>query len=51
MYNIHDDVKEKQFEIEISWICDESDRTHAHIPAELHATAIAAGKAAKEAEE
>lgn len=51
MYNVHDDVKEKTFDIEISWICDESARKHTHIPPELHAAAVAAGKAAKEAEE
>jgi 20S proteasome subunit alpha 7 len=51
MYSIHDDVKEKQFEIEISWVCDENGRKHAHIPSELLEAAVAAGKAAKEAEE
>ncbi|KAJ1625874.1 nucleophile aminohydrolase, partial [Pavlovales sp. CCMP2436] len=50
MYSVHDDLKEKQFEIEVSWVCDESGRKHTHIPAALLAEAMAAGKAAKDAE-
>jgi len=48
MYTIHDEVKDKQFELEMTWICDESGRKHTLIPADLKAAAEAAGKAAKE---
>mmetsp|Transcript_9593 Transcript_9593/g.28054 ORF Transcript_9593/g.28054 Transcript_9593/m.28054 type:complete len:249 (+) Transcript_9593:61-807(+) len=51
MYSIHDEVKDKQFELEITWICDESGRKHVQVPADLKAAAEAAAKAAKEEED
>jgi len=51
MYSIHDELKDKQFELEITWICDESGRKHTLVPADLKAAAEEAGKTAKEEEE
>lgn len=48
IYKLHDDVKDKEFELEMSWVCDESDKKHVMVPAELRAEAIAAAKEAKE---
>jgi len=48
IYQVHDDAKDKAFELELSWVCDESQRRHEKVPADLHATAQAAAKAALE---
>lgn len=42
---VHDEDG-KPFELEISWICDESGRTHQRVPEPLLSEAIAAAKAA-----
>ena len=34
---MHDEVKDKEFELEMSWICDESGRVHKPVPKELQA--------------
>ena len=31
----HDESKDKQFELEMSWICDESDKKYQYVPNEL----------------
>jgi len=49
VYSQHDPSKDKPIELEISWVCDESNRMHNLVPAELHAEAEAAAKAAREA--
>src|SRR5687767_12796204 len=28
IYKLHDDVKDKEFELEMSWLCEESGRKH-----------------------
>ncbi|KAI8600737.1 hypothetical protein EDD21DRAFT_415579 [Dissophora ornata] len=28
IYNVHDDAKDKEFELELSWVCDESKGFH-----------------------
>ena len=28
IYGIHDKAKDKEFELEMSWVCDESNRLH-----------------------
>lgn len=48
IYNVHDDVKDKAFELELSWICDESGRKHTLVPPELKAEAERVAKAALE---
>jgi len=51
IYQIHDDVKDKPFELEISWICPESNNQHQMVPADLKAHAEERAKAAAEATE
>jgi len=48
IYKLHDDVKDKAFELELSWVCDESKRKHVAVPADLREAAIKAAVAAKE---
>lgn len=45
IYVVHDDSKDKNFELEMSWICKKSKFTHTMVPRDL---AEAAEKAAKE---
>ena len=49
LYMQHDPAKDKPIELEISWVCDESNRLHQLVPPELHAAAEAAAKAHREA--
>jgi 20S proteasome subunit alpha 7 len=35
IYLVHDDAKEKEFELEMSWIGDETDGLHRPVPKEL----------------
>jgi len=28
IYGVHDEAKDKAFELELSWVCDESNRQH-----------------------
>jgi len=51
VYKLHDTLKEKELELELSWICDESDRKVAEVPAQLRATAIEQAKALKQKED
>ncbi|KAG1670975.1 hypothetical protein FOA52_014364 [Chlamydomonas sp. UWO 241] len=44
LHRVHDD-EAKPFEIEMSWVCDESGKTHERVPAELLAAACTAAKA------
>ena len=48
IYQVHDDAKDKQFELELGWVCDESNKMFQKVPADVHATAVAAAKAALE---
>ena len=45
---VHEDNKDKDFELEMTWICAESDGRHQSVPAELVAAAEAKAKAALE---
>lgn len=47
IYKLHDDIKEKPFVLEMTWICEESKRLHTRIPEDLKASAIEAAKEAK----
>lgn len=47
IYRVHDE-KDKAFELELSWVCEETSWEHKRVPADLHAEAVAAGKAALE---
>ncbi|KIY49508.1 proteasome subunit alpha type-3 [Fistulina hepatica ATCC 64428] len=48
IYLVHDDAKEKEFELEMSWIGDETKGLHLPVPADLHNEAEAKAKAALE---
>ena len=41
----HEENKEKAFDIEMSWVCDESNRQHQFVPENLRQAALAAAKA------
>ncbi|KAL6009796.1 Phosphoprotein associated with glycosphingolipid-enriched microdomains 1 [Asimina triloba] len=48
IYKLHDEAKDKAFELEMSWVCDESNRQHQKVPDALLEEAKAAAKAALE---
>ena len=48
IYLVHDDTKEKEFELEVSWIGAESNNLHVHVPEDLLKDAEAKAKAALE---
>ena len=48
IYRCHDE-KDKAFECELTWLCEESGWQQARVPAQLAADAVAAAKAALEA--
>ncbi|KAF9535117.1 20S proteasome subunit [Crepidotus variabilis] len=48
IYLVHEDAKEKDFELEVSWIGPESNFTHVHVPNELYKEACTKAKAALE---
>ncbi|KAF8897385.1 20S proteasome subunit [Infundibulicybe gibba] len=48
IYLVHDDAKEKEFELEMSWIGDETNGVHLPVPKDLFAEAEAQAKAALE---
>eukprot|EP00741_Cyanophora_paradoxa_P009074 tig00001466_g8787.t1 len=44
IYKVHDEVKDKAFELEVSWVCEESGRQHQLVPKELKEEAERAAK-------
>ncbi|KAG0454332.1 hypothetical protein HPP92_025636 [Vanilla planifolia] len=48
IYSVHDEAKDKAFELELSWVCDESNRQHQKVPDDLLEEGKAAAKAALE---
>lgn len=48
IYAAHDEAKDKEFELELSWICEESKGRHEFVPEALAKEAEAAAKAALE---
>lgn len=45
---VHDDNKDKDFELEMTWVCEESGWKHQSVPAELLKEADDKGRAALE---
>lgn len=41
LHTAHDESKDRDYELEISWVCTESDMKHQFVPAELLAEAKA----------
>jgi len=48
IYVVHEDTKEKDFELEISWVAEESNGLHVHVPQDLLVDANAKAKASLE---
>ncbi|THH12224.1 hypothetical protein EW145_g141 [Phellinidium pouzarii] len=48
MYLVHEDAKDKTFELELSWVGAESNNKHEHVPADLQREAEARAKATLE---
>lgn len=44
IHTLHDEGKDKPFELELSWLCTESSWKHEHVPAALAAEMEAAAK-------
>jgi len=51
IYKFHDDIKEKDFELELSWVCDETNKTHQYVPADLHKEAVTIAQELKRKED
>jgi len=47
IYALHDDVKDKPFELELSWVCDESKREQVLVPDKMRDEAVERAQAAK----
>ncbi|KAJ3041413.1 hypothetical protein HDV00_009393 [Rhizophlyctis rosea] len=50
IYTVHDDVKDKDFELELSWVCEESGGRHEFVPKDIAAEAERLAKASLEDE-
>eukprot|EP01137_Pigoraptor_chileana_P017349 Opistho-2@75300 len=51
IHSIHDDVKDKEFELEMSWVCEETAGRHQLVPKDIISEAEAHAKAVLEAAE
>ena len=51
LHQVHDELKDKAFELEMSWICEESGRKHCLVPAEVLKEAEVAAKAALDSDD
>lgn len=47
IYQVHDELKDKLFKMELSWVCDLSDNIHQMVPAEWYNKAYMAGVESK----
>lgn len=43
IFQVHDELKDKLFKMELSWVCELSDGIHQLVPAEWYSKAYAAG--------
>ncbi len=50
IHGVHDDIKDKDFELELSWICPESNNQHQLVPKELRDQVDKAARDALKAE-
>jgi 20S proteasome subunit alpha 7 len=51
IYKVHDPIKDKDFELELSWVCDESKKEHVKVPKDIKDEAIRLAQEALKAEE
>ena len=35
IYAVHDELKDRDWELELSWVCDESNNKHTRVPQEV----------------
>lgn len=47
IYQVHDELKDKLFKMELSWVCDLSDNVHQMVPTEWYNKAYSAGVESK----
>lgn len=47
---MHDELKDKNFELELSWVCKDSDGHHERVPENVYQEAERAAKQAMEAD-
>lgn len=50
VYLVHDELKDKNFELELSWVCKESNGLHVRVPETVFAEAERTAKLAMEAD-
>lgn len=50
IYLVHDELKDKQFELEMSWVSEDTGGIHEKVPAEVFAEAEKSAKDAMEAD-
>jgi 20S proteasome subunit alpha 7 len=52
IHSVHDKAKDKDFELELSWVCDESNKQHQRVPKDVFDDAVKfAVEATKEQDE
>jgi len=51
LYKLHDEVKDKELDVELSWVCSDSKRLHVAVPEAVREEAIRLAKEAKKKEE
>lgn len=50
IYLVHDELKDKNFELELSWVCKDSNGFHEKVPESVFAEAERSAKLAMEAD-
>lgn len=48
IYVVHDELKDKQFELEMSWVCEQSKGMHVRVPPAMQKEAERSARAAME---
>ncbi len=48
IHAIHDEIKDRDWELELSYICDETNKIHTFVPADMQRDAVAAATAANQ---
>lgn len=48
IYQVHDELKDKLFKMELSWVCDLSDGVHQTVPGDYYKKAYQAGLESKQ---
>jgi len=51
LFKLHDPIKDKELDLELSWVCDDSGRLHVEVPEPFRSEAIQLAREAKKKEE